>query len=45
MNEQEKITPEYIITQIGILTEAELIELIEAYGNQEVDLALDTLWP
>lgn len=32
---EEEITPEYIVSQISILTEAELLELITEYGNEQ----------
>ena len=35
MAEIEKITPEYIVEQSKILTESELLELIEVYGFQQ----------
>jgi len=31
----DKITPEYIVEQSKILSEAELLQLIENYGEQE----------
>jgi hypothetical protein len=33
----EKLTPEYIITQICLLTNEEICELIRDYGNEQAD--------
>lgn len=33
----EELTPEYIVSQIGILSNEEIIELIIEYGNNKAD--------
>lgn len=37
MTNTEKITPEYILEQSKILSDDELLELIEAYGYQQIE--------
>ena len=33
----EHLTPEYIVSQIGILTTQEICELIRDYGNEQAE--------
>ena len=35
--DEDKITPQYIVEQSKILSDEELLELIENYGYQECD--------